>query len=689
MPTEIIYNVADADPWSAGENLQVGDRRVTAASQFIEVTVAGTTGGAAPNFTGQEQAILVDGTVSWRFLCERDYGSLSGFLADIGVGLNGNIVTNDETWKVHIWRKPGGYIYTGGSTSLSMPESCTATNKVIIEPAPGESIWEGINRGVDPVRYNPDYGVAIDVNNIGYAFKFGSGSGHCIFRNIQFRQSNYNAYGIDNQVSNAIAEGCLGETATNISSSRTTYRLQRGIVRNCIAIIRATGAHTAYLCTWASTLANCLTVFAGTTPHVDQVGFGLYHSGLTCVNCVSVNCGRDFSGNTPSGDKFGNISSDERAGEKFAGAADTISNAVNLVTDYSSAGVDCQPPDGSPVFTDSTAESVSDTYRTVADVFGQVRGLDDGTAYRGPICSLAAVPDYSLVVNNVAFASVVEAVNLAKSAPIDPDDAILGMVLEDVVTYAEASADVDDLAFASMVEAVEMSASRPVVVGDTTLGITVEGVTISASSALSVSDVLAQMTAEHVQMSGLMSVQVMDARLGMVTDSVNLQAETGVNVDDVTLQMKTESCTIQGEISLLVSDATLGSRLEHVGIIGEGGVLPSDVSLHMRADPVQLSMTSALSVDDVSLNMAIEEAGLSVDGQITIHNARLGAVIEEIGLTGARAVQIDSLTLRPMVGSVMMVSGFLDLPSRPGVSFLIDTRSISIVEDTRKVSIGG
>lgn len=693
MPTEITYHVAAADPWAAAEAVTADDRRITAAGQLIQAVTGGVTGGSAPDFTGQEGATLSDGTVQWQFCCFRDYARLSDFLVDIGVGISNTLVSDDEKWEVYVWHdRRGAYSISGyQQTVLTFAETCTTTNNVTIRPAPGDSIWESLVRGTDPVKYDETRGTAVKISyNSPINFvQAGSGSNNCEVKDFQIRVIGTNAGAIKAERSGFIVSGCL-IYSTGGNEGIGVFLKNGARAKKCIGISDSTDTGKSIFATgYNGNFSNCLAVYSGIAP-ADTKGFWCGHTTSRFFNNVSVNFAAGFGGSSPSNSAyyFGNVSSDDTADTIFGGTG-AIINAANLVTDFAGPGtVDAQPPDGSPVFTDSTAES-DFTYTPETDVFGEPRGLNDGTAYRGAICSLAAVPDYSLVVNNVAFTSVVEAVNLAKSAPVNPDDAILGMVLEDVVTYAEATADVDDLAFASYVEAVEMSASRPVVVGDVTLGMTLEDVTISASSALAISDVLSQMTVEQMQMTGLMTLQVTDARLGMVLDAVNLQAEAGVSVDDVALQMSAESCTIQGEIALVVNDVTLGSRLEQVGIIGEGGILPSDVSLHMRVDPAQLSMTSALSVDDVSLNMAIEEAGLSVDGQLTIHNACLGAVIEEIGVTGTRAVEISSLSLRPMIGSVMMVSGVLDLPSRPGVSFLIDTRSVSIIEDTRKVSIGG
>ncbi|MEP3246244.1 MAG: right-handed parallel beta-helix repeat-containing protein [Sneathiella sp.] len=384
-------HIADAAPWIAAEALSIRDRRITSSGQLIEVTTAGTTGSDEPDFQGRETLIRADGSVSWKFCCHRQYDHPASFLNDIGNGLTDTLVTGNENWTVLIWHdRRGPYTYSNYvDAKLEFAENCSVDHKVIIRPAPGDSLWDALDRTVDPVRYDPSKGAAIRLTYSGnsLAFDIRPSGTYCEIHDLQIEQAVANATGLRSEASNSLINGVLCHA--NPTCTATSYSGQRGKIQNCIAMSEqtATTGLSLFSFGWSANVSNCMAVFAGAAAPTGLKGFNIGHADSTYMNNVAINCDTGFSGAVPTGSNSGNISSDGSAAIQFSGGIDTISNATDLIMGHASAATaNCQPLEGSSIFTDNTSEmDFSNT--PSSDVFGHPRASNAGDAFRGPICS--------------------------------------------------------------------------------------------------------------------------------------------------------------------------------------------------------------------------------------------------------------------------------------------------------------
>jgi len=389
MAIEITYNICAADPWAATQAVTLGDRRLTGTAQLIECTVAGTTGGTSPLFSTPGD-IAIDGTVTWKFLCVQDYAIHTDFIADIGVGISDTLVTDNENWTVYIWHDRRGAYWQGSTSStIDFAEGTSATNRMVISPAPGDSIWENIERGVDPVRFDENYGTAIINNKYVQVILLNSGCGYCEVLNIQAKTNASNSYGFKSTTNGALISGCLVQAAANLSG-RNLFDSGQGRLENCVAISESTAGTTLFSVPWGGELENCLAV------DLNGVSTGYWinnTSGSRLTNCVAVGNLTDYTGVgvVTLTTCTGNVSSDGTAGTQFPTQAGTISNTVDLVTDVSSlATADIQPLATSSAFVVNAAE-VDFSLTPANDVFGEPRTI--GVAnYRGAIVSLPSVP---------------------------------------------------------------------------------------------------------------------------------------------------------------------------------------------------------------------------------------------------------------------------------------------------------
>ncbi len=383
MATLIQYNICDGELWSATQAVTFGDRRMTTTSKYLECIVAGTTSSAEPNpaIVGDAE---VDGTVMWKHLCVQDYSIHSDLIADIGVGVSDTLVTDDITLEGIIWHKKNGAYNQTASGTFSFAETCDATHRIIFKPAPGDSWQEGIDPKNDPLRYDEDYGVAIETNGNVYAFSFGGNSEYCEVRDFQAKTVHNTAYGFSNHKYNTILEGCIAISTPGSASSRNLITSSRGITRSSIAIDDGSPMGTAIALTYDVQASNLLAVRVGTYAAGEKC-ISLGHTLMRALNCVAVGGEFGFVGDIPTfAECTGNVSWDGTAAVQFPTQGDQIINGTNLVKDYASiATLDCWPPASSSALAVNASELNFD-YTARYDIMRTGRTLGV-TNYRGPV----------------------------------------------------------------------------------------------------------------------------------------------------------------------------------------------------------------------------------------------------------------------------------------------------------------
>jgi len=661
MATQITYNICAADSWVAAQAVTLGDRRLTGTAQLIECTIAGTTGGTSPLFAAPGD-IVVDGSVTWKFLCVQDYAIHTDFIADIGVGISDTLVTDNENWMVYIWHDRRGAYWQGSTSStIDFAEGTSATNRMVISPPAGDSIWENIERGVDPVRFDENYGTAIINNKYVQVILLNSGCGYCEVLNIQAKTNASNSYGFKSTTNGALISGCLVQAAANLSG-RNLFDSGQGRLENCIAISGSTAGTTLFSVPWGGELENCLAV------DLNGVSTGYWinnTSGSRLTNCVGVGNLTDFTGvgvvtlNTCTG----NVSSDGTAGTQFPTQAGTISNGVDLVTDASSlANVDVQPLATSSAFVVNPAE-VDFSLTPANDVFGEPRTI--GVAnFRGAVCSLATAVAVVLTAQDMSMSSQMAnaallAVNTLSAQGLKVSSALSNTSL---VT-------IDQLAAAGISVAPQMAA-----------GDLVE---------------FAALAAQGLQVSSLLS-------------DVTLTTEVGLAVQQMTVGVQMSSVTLTGSGALIASGLQLVGQLVGVSLGGASDLFANDLSVNGLMPPVSFSGTNALTAADIAVAAQMAAGDLSalstleVADMISVLQMADAQLLTAVGLdaqalitalnmqadtvTGTSSLQANSLSVQLTLYQALLVVGTLKVVVGGRLSWA-DTGSLSWQPDDRSLKI--
>ncbi|PHR02367.1 MAG: hypothetical protein COB29_13995, partial [Sulfitobacter sp.] len=286
-PTQKTFNVCDGTAWTATNAVVIGGRRLTSESKYIECVLAGTTSNTEPTLAIVGDRVI-DGTVTWKYLCVQDYSIFTDFKADIGVGLSDTLVTDDEVWEVFIWhRREGAYQHTSSGT-INFAEACDVTRNLTIRPAKGDSWQEGIHRETDRVCYDENYGVAVEQTANAYVIALNTNTQYCTVYNIQAKMMNGISYAFS-VYGGSLISGCLAYQPDIYADTRQCYVGQQASFHNCIGISAQTADDgEIFSCGWSIKLSNCLAIYIGTAP-TGQAGFTFSHDSVTIINCIAVN----------------------------------------------------------------------------------------------------------------------------------------------------------------------------------------------------------------------------------------------------------------------------------------------------------------------------------------------------------------------------------------------------------------
>lgn len=664
MATLKTYNICAADSWVTADAVAVGDRRLTSTLQLIEITVAGVTA-SEPDFTGVEGSLIIDGTAEWKFLCVQDYAVLTDFVADIGVGISDTLVTADETWKVFIYHdRRGAYVHTA-SGDLSFAEACDATHKVVIRPAPGDSWQEGMNRGVDPLRYNENYGVAIEVNGNLHAVKLSTNTDFCEVHDLLVRLMNGNAYGFSLQIVGQLVSGCLVHATVSTNASRKNYQGTRGTYHNCIGISESPTAHQIFSIGYVGVMSNCLAVYVG-TPAVGQEGIKVGSATLRVINCLSIGNDTDFTNLVSTrAESTGNVSSDGSAAVQFPTQADQIINATDLVTDFSSiAMLNLEPLAASSAMVVNPSET-DFTYSPANDVFGDPRTI--GTAnFRGPIVTLPTAADFSLAIQSLVLAVKADQVSTTTAAPLP----------------------VDGLAVAPEMEQVAVVGSSPLSLAAIATTPLIETVTTVAGGALSAVDLQISPAIDAVTAVGVGLLTLNDVAVNTEIEAAALVAAAPLSLADMSTTPEVAAVSLATFGSLTLMGLGLALQIDGVDLLGSAGLALDDIRAAVSIENVPVAAIGPLVLNELSVATQMDAITATNEAGLILQALAINATVDQLSVVGEAALSLQSLGVTPEMQTTILVAGLLKLPINPSAEWVNDTRLVQFVDDLKSVQFG-
>jgi hypothetical protein len=177
----ITWNIVDnLQYWQPNTFVPVGGRRRYADSMYECITAGATGPDPSQGPTGTDTNI-VDGNAHWKYVCHVDNISLDDWYNNSPSSLSDNVT-------VQLWRNvaPG---YGDGEVVLNdfhfQWDKTTNGFKTTITAAPGESFADNID--IFPLWYNPNIGVAYNIQSMAGSAAFGASSSDLVISRLQFR----------------------------------------------------------------------------------------------------------------------------------------------------------------------------------------------------------------------------------------------------------------------------------------------------------------------------------------------------------------------------------------------------------------------------------------------------------------------------------------------------------------------
>lgn len=286
MATLITKSIATAPAWAGSTSYAVGNYRMNDSGKIYQVAsittgISAASGG--PTGTGSG---IVDGGVTWNFVLDPDYETISAWAAAIPA----NLVTADEAWKGECYNY--GEFIISANISIGAGKTVDATRYIQLTTAAGHSFMDHASKLTNQLRYDQSKGVGIKTTTSGITMMTVAGSS-TIVEKLQFFMD-ASSFGVLSLGIACTARNLIIETkADGISATAATTKCI-----NVIVIDRASSTAKVAFAASTATFANCTAVRMSDLP-AGGTGFSRASSTTPIAkNCAAFGFATAFSNHT-------------------------------------------------------------------------------------------------------------------------------------------------------------------------------------------------------------------------------------------------------------------------------------------------------------------------------------------------------------------------------------------------------